>query len=66
MLGVNDTIETVPTEIGRYELFYAEVRDALLGRGEFPVDPAGAVEGLRVIEAAYASATQGRVVVLDH
>ncbi|MGW4467139.1 Gfo/Idh/MocA family oxidoreductase [Micromonospora sp. NPDC004704] len=66
VLGVNDEVETVPTEIGRYEEFYAEVRDALLGRGGFPVDPASAVEGLRVIEAAYTSATERRVVLLDH
>ncbi|RKR87966.1 putative dehydrogenase [Micromonospora pisi] len=66
VLGVNDEVETVPTEIGQYERFYAEVREALLGRGEFPVDPAGAVEGLRVIEAALVSATERRVVTLDH
>jgi len=43
VLGVNDDVETVPTETGRYEQFYREVRDALLGEGEFPVDPASAV-----------------------
>jgi predicted dehydrogenase len=66
VLGRNDDVETVPTETGRYERFYAEVRDALLGQGEFPVDPASAVDGLRVIEAAYTSATERRVVTLGH
>jgi predicted dehydrogenase len=61
-LGVNDDVETVPTETGRYEQFYAEVRDALLGNGEFPVDPESSVETLRVIEAAHLSGAERRVV----
>jgi predicted dehydrogenase len=64
VLGFNDDIETVLTETGRYEQFYAEVRDALLGKGDFPVDPASAVETLRVIEAAHQSGAERRVVLL--
>jgi predicted dehydrogenase len=64
LLGAGDDTERVPTETGCYERFYAEVRDALLGKGEFPVDPAGAVETLRVIEAARTAATERRVVTL--
>jgi predicted dehydrogenase len=63
-LGVNDEIETVPTEVGRYEDFYAKVRDALRGEGEFPVDPASTVEALRVIEAAHRSGAERRVITL--
>jgi predicted dehydrogenase len=65
VLGVNDDVETVPTETGRYERFYAEVRDGLLGKGDFPVDPASSVEALRVIEAAHQAGAERRVVRLD-
>jgi predicted dehydrogenase len=64
VLGVRDDIETIPTETGRYEQFYAEVRDALLGKGDFPVDPASSVEALRVIEAAHRSGVERRVIHL--
>ena len=64
VLGVNDDVETVPTEVGRYQEFYAQVRDALLGEKEFPVDPESAVDGLRVIEAAHRSGVERRVVEL--
>jgi predicted dehydrogenase len=63
-LGVNDDVEIIPTETGRYEQYYAEVRDALLGKGEFPVDPESSVETLRVIEAAHLSGAERRVVRL--
>ena len=64
VLGVNADVETVPTEVGRYQEFYAQVRDALLGEKEFPVDPESAVDGLRVIEAAHRSGVERRVVEL--
>ncbi len=50
---------------GAYPRFYEAVRDALHGRGAMPVDPADAVEVLRVIEAAETSSREGRVVGLD-
>jgi hypothetical protein len=65
VLGVNDEVETVPTETGRYEQFYAEVRDSLLGTGEFPLDAQSSVEALRVIEAAHRAGGERRVVRLD-
>ncbi|WP_329069660.1 Gfo/Idh/MocA family oxidoreductase [Amycolatopsis sp. NBC_01480] len=64
-LGVDDATETVPTEVGRYQDFYAQVRDALRGEAAFPVDPASSVETLRVIEAAHRSGAQARVVSLS-
>jgi predicted dehydrogenase len=64
-LGVDDATETVPTEAGRYQDFYAQVRDALRGEAAFPVDPASSVETLRVIEAAHRSGAQARVVSLS-
>ncbi|QWF80550.1 Gfo/Idh/MocA family protein [Amycolatopsis sp. CA-230715] len=64
VLGVGDNVVTVPTETGRYEDFYAQTRDALLGEGEFPVDPASALEALRVLEAARVAGTERRVVEL--
>lgn len=39
-------VETVP---GAYPRFYALVRDALLGEGSLPVDPADAVTGLELL-----------------
>ena len=63
-LGVGEDVETVPTEVGRYQDFYAQVRDALRGEAEFPVDPASAVAALRVIEAARQSSVDGRIVKL--
>ena len=63
-LGVGKDVETVPTEVGRYQDFYAQVRDALRGEAEFPVDPASAVAALRVIEAARQSSVDGRIVKL--
>ncbi|WP_328605437.1 Gfo/Idh/MocA family oxidoreductase [Amycolatopsis sp. NBC_00345] len=64
-LGVDDGTETVPTEVGRYQDFYAQVRDALRGEAAFPVDPASAVATLRVIEAAHRSAAEARVISLS-
>ncbi len=64
VLGAGSHTERVPTETGCYERFYAEVRDALLGKGAFPVDPAGSVATLRVIEAARTSALTRSVVTL--
>ena len=66
-LGVDDgtdRTELVPTETGCYEAFYAQVRDALRGEAEFPVDPASAVATLEVIEAAHRSGAEGRVIEL--
>jgi predicted dehydrogenase len=56
--------ELIPTEVGDYPHFYAQVRDALRGEAPLPVDPKGAVEALRVIEAAHRAATEHTVVTI--
>ncbi|MFC4083461.1 Gfo/Idh/MocA family oxidoreductase [Amycolatopsis samaneae] len=63
-LGVNDDVEIVPTLDGRYQDFYAQVLAALRDGAPFPVDPAEAVEALRVIEAAHLAGRERRVVRL--
>jgi predicted dehydrogenase len=58
-LGVlGETVE-VPVELGAYETFYAELQ-----AGRIPVDPADSVHALEVIEAAFTSARENRVVEL--
>ncbi|SDH05628.1 Predicted dehydrogenase [Lentzea fradiae] len=59
LLGVLGEATEIPVEPGAYQHFYAE-----LAAGRVPVDPAGAVEALRVIEAAFTSARENRVVRL--
>lgn len=54
----------VETEPGAYERYYAGMAAAMRGEDAVPVDPADAVLGLEVIEAAFASAREGRVVAL--
>jgi scyllo-inositol 2-dehydrogenase (NADP+) len=56
--------ETVATERGRYLSFYEGVAAAIRGEGPVPVDPADARDGLRIIEAAGASAREGRTIPL--
>ena len=51
----------VPTVPGAYQRFYAGVAAALRGEGPAPVDPAGPVAALEVLEAARRSAASGRV-----
>jgi predicted dehydrogenase len=55
-----EPVETVP---GAYERFYAGVVDALTTGAPPPVDPADALAGLEVLEAALQSAATGEVVV---
>ncbi|MFL5561158.1 MAG: Gfo/Idh/MocA family oxidoreductase [Gemmatimonadaceae bacterium] len=57
-------VQSVPTERGAYERYYAELADAIRGDAPPPVDPADSVAGLAVIEAANFSATGKRVVEL--
>jgi scyllo-inositol 2-dehydrogenase (NADP+) len=60
-LHVDGSIETLP---GAYEVFYAQLRDALRGDGPLPVDPTESLATLQVIEAARESAREHRVVTL--
>ncbi len=50
---------------GAWQTFYARLREALDGGGPPPVDPRDAVETLRVLEAARASARERRLVTLS-
>jgi predicted dehydrogenase len=58
-LGILDDTTEIAVEPGAYQTFYAELQ-----AGRVPVDPAGAVQALRVIEAAFTSARENRVVEL--
>ncbi|GLY46500.1 Gfo/Idh/MocA family oxidoreductase [Lentzea sp. NBRC 102530] len=58
-LGVLDETVEVAVEPGAYQQFYAEIQ-----AGRVPVDPAGAVAALKVIEAAFLSARENEVVEL--
>lgn len=58
-LGLVGETTEITVEPGAYQNFYAELQ-----AGRVPVDPAGAVLALRVIEAAFLSARENRVVSL--
>jgi predicted dehydrogenase len=58
-LGILGETAEVPVEPGAYQTFYAELR-----AGRIPVDPAGSVHALEVIEAAFTSARENRAVRL--
>ncbi len=60
-LHIDGPVETLP---GSYERFYGLLRDALLSGGALPVDPAGALATLKIIEAARLSAGSGTVIDL--
>ena len=60
----DEAVRPVATERGAYEQFYAGVLAAVRDGAPPPVDPADAAAGLAVIEAAVASAAEGRVVRL--
>lgn len=52
----------VPTRMGDYRLFYAGVRDALLGMGEAPVKAEAALGVAELIALARRSSAEGRTV----
>ena len=54
----------IETIAGDYSAFYRAMADAIAGHGPTPVSGEEAAQGLQVIEAAIASAAQGRVVEL--
>ena len=54
--------EPVVSEPGDWPAFYLQMEAALRGQGPLPVDPADAVAGLAVLEAARVSAATGAVV----
>ena len=59
--GITAPFPTIP---GDYPAFYRQLRDAIRGDGPVPVDPRGAADTLRIIEAARYSSTMHRVVTL--
>ena len=63
-LGAGGEVESIPTDAGDYQRFYEGVVAALRDGALPPVDPADAVAGLEIIEAARRSATEGRVIQL--
>lgn len=61
-LSAGDTTETIPTHNGRYPDFYRQLARALTSDAPLPVDPADAIAGLRIIEAARRSSHERRVI----
>ena len=55
----------IPTPKGDYRAFYANVRDALLGKAELAVKPEQAWRTARLIELARESSAQGRRLHVD-
>ena len=63
-LGAGADVESIPTDVGAYQRFYEGVVAALRNGAPPPVDPAAAVAGLEIIEAARRSAEERRVIEL--
>lgn len=59
-----DESEVVPSERGRWDVFYPAFAAAVRGQGPLPVDPHEAVAVLTVLDAAVVSAREHRVVTL--
>ncbi len=60
-LGVGDEVETIASDPGCYEAFYAELVEAMRAGTAPPVAPEDSVAGLVVLEAARRSAETGEV-----
>jgi predicted dehydrogenase len=61
-LTTEEGSRTVEPVAGAYERFYAGLRDAVSGNAPPPVDPAGSVLALRVLDAARRAAAERTVV----
>ncbi|WP_229673809.1 Gfo/Idh/MocA family protein [Nakamurella endophytica] len=61
-LTTADGSRPVPSERGRWDVFYPAVAAAVSGRGAVPVDPRDAVATAEVLDAARESARTGRLV----
>jgi predicted dehydrogenase len=55
-------LETIPSQRGRWDLFYEQFARAVSGDGPVPVDPWDAVRTTAVLDVARRSATERRVV----
>jgi predicted dehydrogenase len=64
-LGDGERSSPVPTERGAYERFYEGVVATLRGAAAPPVRARDAILGLEIVEAAYRSAAERRVVSLS-
>jgi len=64
LLGAGDHVERIRTEPGAYERFYEGVAAAIRDGSPRPVDPEDAVSALEVLDAARASAREGKVVAI--
>jgi scyllo-inositol 2-dehydrogenase (NADP+) len=60
LTSAEGTSQRIPTERGRYDLFYEGVADAIRNGAPAPVEAADARLGLAVIELARVSAREGR------
>lgn len=60
---IERALETVP---GMYQFFYEKMRDALNGTANVPVDPREALNTMRIIETARASAQRKTVLSVSH
>nr|WP_308932087.1 Gfo/Idh/MocA family oxidoreductase [Arthrobacter sp. SLBN-112] len=56
VLGVDGATAAVPAEKGAYPRFYTELATALRGHGRVPVNPAGSLDVLTIIEKIHAFA----------
>jgi predicted dehydrogenase len=65
VVGAGDDVRPVPTEPGAYQDFYRGLVASLRDGAPPPVGPQDAVSGLEVLEAARASAGEGKVVALS-
>ena len=61
---IHDITAAVPTLPGAYPAFYAAVAEAVRSGGPMPVDPADAVAGLEILDAARLAAAERRVVAV--
>ena len=64
-LGAGGEVESMPTDAGGYQRFYEGLVATLRDGAPPPVDPAEAVAGLKIIEAARRSAVERRVISLS-
>ena len=58
-------VEVLPTERGRWDVYYPAFAKAVRGEGPPPVDAADAVASLTLIDAAFLSASEGRAVTIS-
>ena len=55
LVGIDGDLTPYPTERGRYDLFYADLADAILRDGPVPVDPRDALRVIEIIERIHSA-----------